>query len=163
MVSAIASIRRIVRVLRLAAQQTQTTAGIGAAQLFVLQQLEDRSELSVNQLAERTLTDRSSVAAVVDRLQAQKLVDRATHPFDRRRAVVRITAAGQRLLDRAPDAPTTELLSALRRLSSRELTALAVSLRKLTVALGAAQEPPSMLFVDEDGARPRRRKSTPAR
>jgi len=158
MFSAVASIRRIVRVLRLASQQTQAAAGIGAAQLFVLQQLGDGAELSLNELAERTLTDRSSVASVVERLQAQKLVDRTTDPSDRRRAVVRITATGRRLLGRAPDAPTTALLAALRRLDSRALTALAESLRQLTVALGATQEPPSMLFADDAAVRasPRR-------
>ncbi|HXT17590.1 MAG TPA: MarR family transcriptional regulator [Gemmatimonadaceae bacterium] len=165
MSSAVASIRRIVRVLRLASQKTQAAAGISAAQLFVLQQLSDGAELSLNELAERTLTDRSSVAAVVDRLQIQHLVDRATDPSDRRRAVVRITPAGGRILRRAPDAPTTALLAALRRLERRELTALARSLRQLTVALGATAEPPSMLFAD-DGvirarphARPKRSKS----
>jgi Transcriptional regulators len=161
MFSAVASIRRVVRVLRLASQQTQAAAGIGAAQLFVLQQLGDGAELSLNELAERTLTDRSSVAAVVERLQAQKLVDRTTDPSDRRRAVVRITATGRRLLGRAPDAPTTALLAALRRLDSRELTALAGSLRRLTAALGAAQEPPSMLFADDAAVKTSRgRKST---
>jgi DNA-binding MarR family transcriptional regulator len=156
MFSAVASIRRIVRMLRLASQQTQAAAGISAAQLFVLQQLGDGAELSLNELAERTLTDRSSAAAVVDRLRAQKLVDRTTDPADRRRAVIRITAAGRRILGRAPDAPTTALLAALRRLDGRELTALARSLQRLTVALGATDDPPSMLFADEQAARGRR-------
>lgn len=149
MFSAVASIRRIVRVLRLASQKTQAAAGISAAQLFVLQQLGDGAELSLSELAERTLTDRSSVAAVVERLQEQKLVARTTDSSDRRRAVVRITAVGRRILRRAPDAPTTALLAALRRLDGRELTALARSLRELTVAFGAREEPPSMLFADD--------------
>jgi DNA-binding MarR family transcriptional regulator len=158
MSSAVASIRRIVRVLRLASQQTQAAAGISAAQLFVLQQLGDGAALSLNELAERTITDRSSVAAVVDRLQAQRLVDRTTDPADRRRAAVRITAAGRRILARAPDAPTTALLAALRGLAPRELTGLARSLRRLTEALGAAEEPASMLFAEDGAARaPRRR------
>ncbi|HEY4219072.1 MAG TPA: MarR family transcriptional regulator [Gemmatimonadaceae bacterium] len=149
MLSAVSSIRRIVRVLRLASQHTQTVAGISAAQLFVLQQLGDGSARSLNELAERTLTDRSSVAAVVERLQAQRLVDRTADPADRRRAAIRITAAGRRILQRAPDAPTTTLLGALRRLSPGELNALAHSLNRLTLALGAAHEPPSMLFAEE--------------
>jgi DNA-binding MarR family transcriptional regulator len=159
MFSAVASIRRIVRVLRLASQQTQAAAGISAAQLFVLQQLGDGAGLSLNELAERTLTDRSSVAAVVDRLQAQKLVDRTTDPADRRRALVRITVAGKRILGRAPDAPTTALMAALHRLDSRELTTLARSLHRLTVALGAAEEPPSMLFAEEGAARVSKRRA----
>lgn len=155
--SAVDSIRRIVRVLRLAAQKTQTSAGISAAQLFVLQRLGDGEELSVNELARRTLTDRSSVAALVERLQDQQFVDRSTHPADRRRAVVRITGAGRRLLAKAPDAPTTTLLAALRRLDRRELTMLARSLRGLSRALGAAEEPASMLFAEDAGARAPRR------
>ena len=160
MQSAVTSIRRIVRVLRLAAQRTQAAAKISAAQLFVLQQLGDGSELSLNELAERTLTDRSSVAAVVERLQAQGLVDRATDPSDRRRAAVRITASGRRVLGRAPDAPTTTLLTALKSLDARELKALARSLSRLAVALGASQEPASMLFADDAAGvrRPRRGK-----
>ena len=151
--SALDSIRRIVRVLRLAAQKTQTDAGISAAQLFVLQQLGDGDELSMNQLAVRTLTDRSSVAALVERLKEQALVERTTHPDDRRRAVVRITTAGRRILRKAPDAPTSTLLTALRRMQRSELSTLARSLRGLTMALGAAGEPASMLFADDGAAR----------
>jgi len=155
--SAVDSIRRVVRVLRLAAQKTQTTAGISSAQLFVLQQLGDGDGLSVNELAKRTLTDRSSVAALVERLQEQQLVDRTTHPADRRRAVVRITGAGRRLLGQAPDAPTTALLAALRRLDRRELATLARSLRNLSQAMGAAEEPVSMLFAEDPATRAPRR------
>lgn len=158
MFSAVASIRRIVRVLRLASQETRATAGVSAAQLFVLQQLGDGDGLSLNDLAERTLTDRSSVAAVVDRLRTRRLVVRTTDPDDRRRALVRITAAGRRILARAPDAPTTALLAALERLHRRELAALARSLAHLTTALGATDEPPSLLFADDVVRRSRGRK-----
>lgn len=151
--SAVTSIRQVVRVLRVASRKTESSAGISAAQLFVLQQLGDGEELSLNELAERTLTDRSSVAWVVDRLQTQGLVRRTTDPDDRRRAAVQITTTGRRTVRRAPDAPTTALLAALRRLDRRELTGLARSLRRLVESLGAASEPPSMLFTDDGAAR----------
>ena len=155
--AAVRSIRQIVRVLRVASRKTESTAGISAAQLFVLQQLGDGTALSLNELAERTLTDRTSVAWVVDRLRAQRLVDRTTDPSDRRRAAVQITAAGRRILRRAPDAPTTALVAALRRLDDRELTGLARSLRRLTEVLRAAGEPASMLFADEAAAKGKRK------
>jgi DNA-binding MarR family transcriptional regulator len=157
--SAVASIRRIVRVLRLTSQKTQSEAGISAAQLFVLQQLGDGEGLSLNELAERTMTDRSSVAAVVDRLHTQKLVDRTTDPADRRRAVVLITTGGRRVLGRAPDAPTTVLLAALRQLDKRELTSLARALERLTDTLGASDEPASMLFAEDAPARAKKRRT----
>jgi DNA-binding MarR family transcriptional regulator len=152
--SAVTSIRRLVRVLRVAAHRTHATAGISAAQLFVLQQLGPGAGLSLNELAARTFTDRSSVAAVVDRLHSDGLVDRAVDPTDRRRAAVRITAKGRRVLDGAEDAPTTKLIAALRTLSPRQRATLAASLRRLTVALGAGEDPAPMLFADE--TKPRR-------
>ena len=167
--SAVTSIRRLVRVLRVAAQRTRATAGIGAAQLFVLQQLGPEAGLSLNDLAARTFTDRSSVAAVVDRLHADGLVDRAVDPMDRRRAAVRITAKGRRVLDGAADAPTTKLIAALRTLSPRQRATLAASLHRLTIALGAGDDPAPMLFADEikpaagrDGRRPKASRTTTA-
>lgn len=159
--SSVASIRRLVRVLRVTARRTQSVAGITAAQLFVLQQLDGDASLSLNELAAKTLTDRSSVADVVDRLEADRLVDRDIDPSDRRRAAVRITAAGRRILARAPDAPTTTLIAALKTLSPRDRGALAASLIRLNTALGAADEPATMLFADDSAnerARPRSRR-----
>jgi DNA-binding MarR family transcriptional regulator len=146
----VTSIRRLVRVLRLNAQRTQATAGISAAQLFVLQQLRIDDSLSLSELAARTLTDRSSVADVVDRLHAEGLVDRTADPSDRRRASVRITPKGRRMLSRAPDAPTTAHVAALHGLTPRERQTLARSLVRLNQALGAADAPATMLFAEPD-------------
>jgi DNA-binding MarR family transcriptional regulator len=159
----VTSIRRLVRVLRLNAQRTQAIAGISSAQLFVLQQLRTDNSLSLNELAARTLTDRSSVAAIVDRLVLQGLVDRAADPSDRRRASVRITSKGRRMLSRAPDAPTTALVAALHLLSPRERQALARSLARLNHALGAADEPATMLFAEADETRAPHRKTSRAK
>jgi DNA-binding MarR family transcriptional regulator len=157
--SAVTSIRRLIRTLRVTARRTHARTGISAAQLFVLQQLGADEGRSLNELAARTLTDRSSVAAVVDRLHAGGLVDRAVDPADRRRAAVRITAKGRRILDRAADAPTTRLIAALKTLGPRQRTTLAASLQRLTVALGASEDPAPMLFADEAASEktPRRR------
>lgn len=147
--SAMTSIRRLVRLLRLSAEHTRTSAGISAAQLFVLQQLREDTELSLTELASRTLTDRSSVAAVVDRLASRRLVDRTINENDRRRAAVRITAAGRRVLQRAPSAPTAGLIDALHELTPREVASLARSLDHLIRALGATETPAPLLFADE--------------
>lgn len=132
------------------------TAGISAAQLFVLQQLGADAPLSMNQLAAQTFTDRSSVAAVVDRLHAEGLLDRAVDPADRRRAAVRITAKGRRVLGRAADAPTTLLISALNTLEPAQRGSLARGLEQLTAALGASDGPAPMLFADDAKGHARR-------
>lgn len=151
--AAVDALRRILRVLRTAATETQATLGISAAQLFVLSQLTGADGLSINELAARTLTDRSSVAAVVDRLVGRGLAERSASPRDRRRAEVRITPAGRELLASAPTAPTALLVSGLARLSDAELHALTASLHQLVGAMHLEATPASMFFEEEEQSR----------
>lgn len=145
-VHVINGIRRLDRGLRVAAREVQRATGLSAAQLFVLEQLLRWPGASLNELAALTMTDRSSVSAVVDRLFAAGLVTRQPSKQDRRRAEVRITPAGRRVLDRAPPAPTDLLLRALRRLPETSLRRLGRDLAQLNHALGFRDA--AMLFTD---------------
>lgn len=152
---AVDSVRRVVRGLRLAEQRTRAEAGLSAAQLFVLGQLAESSAASLSELAERTLTDRSSVAAVVERLEEAGLVASERSSDDRRRVLVRITAAGRRRRDAAPEAPTALLLAGLGRLSRGELSSLSTTLERLVEEMGLASEPAGMLFEERVPSRTR--------
>ena len=140
-------IRRLDRGLRVAARDVQRSTGLSAAQLFVLEQLVKAPGASLNDLAALTLTDRSSVSVVVDRLVASGLASRGTARDDRRRAEVRITPAGRAILNRAPPAPTDLLLSGLRQLSRPSLARLGTTLTELNEALGFREA--KMLFAGE--------------
>jgi DNA-binding MarR family transcriptional regulator len=139
-------VRRLDRGLRLAARNVERTTGMSAAQLFVLEQLAREPAASIGQLAERTMTDRSSVSVIVDRLSAARLVSRVTSAGDRRRAEVRITAKGRSALERAPTPPTDLLIDALTRMSRLQVRKLADGLRTLNGQLGF--EDAGMLFED---------------
>ena len=142
------AIRRILRALRLAARQTQVSSGVSAAQLFVLRALEDGEAASLSDLAERTMTDRTSVSAVVDRLLVGRLVTRQRSSEDRRRAAIAITKTGRAKLKRAPLPPTALLMAGLDRLPPARLRALALGLRALSEAMGLTEGPAGMLFED---------------
>jgi DNA-binding MarR family transcriptional regulator len=145
------ALRRIWRLLRLSAVEVQAEAGVSAAQLYVLRQLaEDRDGASIGELAEQTLTDRSSVASVVDRLVAAGLAERRVSTGDRRRAEVWITRAGQKLVDRAPSPPTSRLVLGLEALSDAELASLAAGLPALVHGMGLEAIPAAMLFEDPE-------------
>ena len=164
-VTSVDSIRRVLRALRIAARDTLATAGLSAAQLFVLRALIDGETASLSDLAERTMTDRTSVTAVVDRLVLRGLVTKGTSDEDRRRASIRITAKGRTVLRRAPRPPTSLLVDALERVEPAELKRLERGLRALTRAMGIDGEPAEMLFedgsadVDEPAPSPRRRRT----
>ncbi|HEY7394673.1 MAG TPA: MarR family winged helix-turn-helix transcriptional regulator, partial [Gemmatimonadaceae bacterium] len=79
------SVRSIVRALRINTRAVELKMGISLAQLFVLQQLAERSADSLNELAERTATHQSSVSVVVRRLVERGLVSRTPSTTDKRR------------------------------------------------------------------------------
>src|SRR3954468_13732349 len=80
---ALDAIRRIISVLRRSSRRAETEVGLGAAQLFVLQQLAAAPAGSINELAERTYTHQSSVSVVVRRLVKDGLVERQPASADR--------------------------------------------------------------------------------
>jgi DNA-binding MarR family transcriptional regulator len=114
----------------------------------------------VNDIAEATMTDRSSAAAVVERLADRGLVVRARAAEDRRRAAITLSPSGRRALGRAAPPPTAILVSALRRLPPARLRQLSAALAGLTRAMGVADQAPGMLF--EESARPKSKAARPA-
>ena len=153
--SVLTAFRRILRSLRVAAGETQAKYNVSAAQLFILSELNQAGEpLSIRELAERTMTDRSSVADVVDRLVQNGYATRGWSSFDRRRAEIEITNAGARLARSAPPAPTALLTDGLRGLSEPELQRLARGMSRLLDEMGLEEETELAL----NGARSRAQK-----
>jgi DNA-binding MarR family transcriptional regulator len=149
--------RRILRELRLQARRTEASMGLSAAQSFVLSAIVASPDCSVNEVADATMTDRSSAAAIVQRLVELGYASRERSSEDRRRAAIAITAKGRRALRKAPPAPTVLLVQALHRLPAAERARLAAGLLALTHEMGIAHEPAGMLFDDTHVATRRRR------
>jgi DNA-binding MarR family transcriptional regulator len=151
------SLRRIVRGLRLTARDAERSAGISGAQLFVLQALAQERASSLNDLADRTLTDQSSVSVVVKRLTDRKLVSRKAATDDARRIELSLTAAGRRLLARCPEPTQAHLVRALRRLEATELNGLTAGVVALVREMDLEDAAPRMLFDDVDSPKGRAR------
>ncbi len=147
------ALRRTIRAFRASAQAAEETLGVSGAQHFVLEKLADAPSLSLNDLAARTMTHKSSVSVVVSRLVDRGLVRRRRSSADGRSIVVTLTHAGRRALERAPESAQSRLLAALRRLPARELAVFAGLFERFTDELGVGTLEPVMIF-EEDGARP---------
>jgi len=148
------SLRLIVRDLRLSAREAERVAHITGAQLFVLQQLHDAGTLSLGELAERTMTDQSSVSVVVKKLTEAKLVARKASQADARRLELSLTPAGKKLLARCPEPTQVRLVAALKRLAPNEAQGLTTGLSALVREMGLESDTPPPLFF-EDAARAR--------
>jgi DNA-binding MarR family transcriptional regulator len=116
----------------------------------VLDELNDAGQpLSINELAQRTMTDRSSVADVVERLVQNGYATRERSVDDRRRAEVRITPSGKALAQSAPPAPGIRLANGLRRLSQEELKSLLLGMSGLLARMGLADGQAGFMFEDD--------------
>jgi DNA-binding MarR family transcriptional regulator len=142
-------LRKIVRDLRVTSRNAERAAGISGAQLFVLQVLADGRVTSMNELAERTFTDQSSVSVVVRRLVEGDLVTRKPSPEDARRVELQLTPAGRVLLRRCPEPMQMRMVTALERMKPADLEMLRRGLGALIASVGLDAEEPEMFFADE--------------
>ena len=143
------SLRKLVRFLRIATRRAEQRTGASAAQLFVLSQLAAAPAASLAELAERTMTDPSSVSTVVSRLVAGGLVSRRRARGDGRRVELALTPKGRAAVRRAPELAQTRLVAAIRAMPAAQRRALARSLDRLIAGAGIDKVPPRMLFEDE--------------
>jgi DNA-binding MarR family transcriptional regulator len=143
------AVRSIVRALRINTRAIELKMGISLAQLFVLQQLAERSASSLNELAERTATHQSSVSVVVRRLVERGYVSRTSSNADKRRIEIDVTPIGRALLLEAPTTIQTQLMNALRRMNVSDQTAMAELLERWLREAKIDIATPPMLGEDE--------------
>jgi DNA-binding MarR family transcriptional regulator len=146
---AVDSFRRILRELRVVARRTELATGLSAAQMFVLSAVDAAPGCSINEVALATMTDRSSVAAILDRLVETGYATRQAAGDDRRRASIGLTARGRSVVKTAASpAPTALLIAGLQKMSVTQLHGLGRGLAALTREMGIADRPAAMLFED---------------
>jgi MarR family transcriptional regulator, lower aerobic nicotinate degradation pathway regulator len=149
--AAMNAVRSIVRALRVSSRMIEGKMGMSGAQLFVLQQLDERPAESLNDLAERTATHQSSVSVVVRRLVERGYVTRTASETDRRRVELALTPLGVEVLAGAPTTVQVKLLRGARALSPEHKASLAMLLQAWVQAAGLEDGAPPLLMDDAAG------------
>jgi DNA-binding MarR family transcriptional regulator len=85
-------------------RRTLRPLGLGAQQFLVLKQIQALGQTSQAELADALGIDRSNLAAIAAELSDRDLVTRTRDERDRRRYVLRLSPAGERLLRRTDGA-----------------------------------------------------------
>lgn len=143
------SLRRLVHFMHNASRDAERRLGVTGAQLFVLTQLRATPSISINALAERTMTHQSTVSVVVRRLVRRKLVKKVRAADDARRVELTLTPAGVALLRRAPEAMQVRLARAIEELDQSQRVPLGRGLKQLVQALGADVKLAPMFFESD--------------
>jgi DNA-binding MarR family transcriptional regulator len=151
------AIRRIVQSLRVSSRACEVEYGLSAAQLFVLQKLNESEAASLNELAARTRTHQSSVSVVVHRLVERGLIDRISSDDDARRIQLSITPAGSRLIERTEEPAPQRLMSAIEKLPQHHRRHLAELLEQLAADSADPNTAPAMFFEEPPPSKSKRK------
>jgi DNA-binding MarR family transcriptional regulator len=142
--AAVTSIMRVNQVLAKRADEILSPADLTFSRYEVLVRLHfNDGALRMTHLGKLLQVHQTSVTGLVDKLEAQGLIKRTPHPTDRRSTVVRITPAGDSLLQKAIKLLNSELFRDLGLTGDevRALTALLTKLRRSWADVERCPEP----------------------
>ncbi|MBO0343580.1 MarR family winged helix-turn-helix transcriptional regulator [Flagellimonas profundi] len=107
-------------------------------QKLVLQYLNDRPELSQNEIAELVFKDNASLTRMIDLLVRKGFLDRSINPKDRRRFHIELTPKGKEILEKLAPVIAENRKRAFAGISEEELVQLEQTLNKIVSNLNKA-------------------------
>jgi DNA-binding MarR family transcriptional regulator len=115
--------------------EIRRVAGIAGAQLWALSEIARAEGISVNALSQCMALHQTTASNLVNALLERQFIRRARDAGDQRIARLHLTAAGKRMLSRAPRPYAGLLPNALSHLNARQLAELSQSLMALVAIL----------------------------
>ena len=131
----IADFRTAITTLKAISSERVMRLGLSMAQLNILYTLKRCGEMPMSRLAEMLNVSLSSATGLIDRIEERGLVERSRVPEDRRIVLIRVTAAGERLLGELDGLSDELLRSVLGRLRRSELVAIGSAFASIRDAL----------------------------
>lgn len=117
------------------------------SQLSALCRLEAEGPMRTGRLAELEDLTPATVSRLLTQLEGRSLVRRARDPSDARASIVRLTAAGQRLLDEQRARRTAVLVAELHRLDPEDRDRLFAALPVLDRLADSPSGPPGLAVL----------------
>ena len=121
-------------------------------QLLCLRRVAESSTaapVTVAQVASAVQLSSATVSRILDRLEADKLIDRERSTEDRRKVYLRITPLGKRRVKSLPTPLQEQFLGRLSELSRHEQQSLLASLEQLVEMMGAEELDAAPLLVPD--------------
>lgn len=133
--NALQGFRTIFGSARIHDAEIRRSGGISGSYLWALSEIAAQDGLTVNGLAERMALHQSTASNLVNGLCERGLVRRAREAADQRIVRLHIIAAGEQMLQRAPQPHSGLLVDAIRRLKDEQLETLCQALRLLVATM----------------------------
>lgn len=132
----IIALRRVIRAVDLHSRNLVESHGLTGPQALILKALQD-GRLNAGELASRVSLSQGTVTDILNRLEQRSWVKRVRDSRDRRRVVVRITAAGLSKLEKSPPLLQESFIQRFNALKDWEQTQLLASLQRIAGMMDA--------------------------
>jgi DNA-binding MarR family transcriptional regulator len=131
------SIRQVIQAIDLHSRYLLRNYGLSGPQLVILQELSKQGEASIGELAKAISLGQATVTGILTRLEMRGLVTRRRCPKDKRRVLITVTEACERLLQFAPPPIQETFMEQFSRLLDWEQTMILSSLQRLVSMMDA--------------------------
>ena len=131
------SLRKIIRSIDLHSRFLVKQVGLTGPQLIILREISKSGEISIGKIACAISLSQATVTGILDRLEKRGLVFRQRSETDRRQIILKITDAGETLLEKAPPIMQESFLESFNRLQDWEQAMILSTLQRLVSMMDA--------------------------
>jgi DNA-binding MarR family transcriptional regulator len=143
------SLRRITKAIHEFSKAVDREFGITGPQLWAMTTINESGGCSAGDVAARLCVHPSTITGIIQRLEDKRLIDRQKRPDDRRAVVLTLTAAGKKLLERAPHPAQGQLVTALRDFAPEDVAKLRGMLDQIVEAMELRDTSARFFFSDD--------------
>ncbi len=115
--------------------QSNCCLGINIPQCHTIMEIGLAEALSVNELAEKMILDKSTVSRQVEKLVQEGIIDRIPSPKDRRRVHISLTSKGKQIYKTMNDSMNEQFQTAFQKISKKDLAIFLQVFHQITRSL----------------------------
>lgn len=142
-------LRRIFQAISDFSRQAERETGLTGSQLWAVKIVSESGTIRVSELSRRMYLHPATVVGILDRLEAQGLVQRTRSTKDRRVVDVELTAKGNKLVEIAPDVAQGLLVKGLEEMTDENLKVVREGMSSFAEILGVKGAAPRLILSNE--------------
>lgn len=142
-------LRRVFQAVTDFSRQAERITGLTGSQLWAVKVIAENKSLKVSDLAKKMYLHPTTVVGILDRLEAQGMVQRIRSKTDRRVVDVALTDAGEKMVETSPDVAQGMLAKGLEQMGDERLLRIHEGMSEFVKILGVEGAPPRLILSNE--------------
>jgi MarR family transcriptional regulator, organic hydroperoxide resistance regulator len=143
------NMRRVFQAVNDFSRIAEKETGLTGSQLWAVKTIAESKSIRVSDLARKMYLHPATVVGILDRLEAQQLVQRKRSTTDRRVVDVELTPSGERVFASAPDIAQDLLVKGLEKIAEEKLLGIHEGMAEFVKMLGVEGVPPRLILSSE--------------